>query len=287
MCSLFRFLRINVWFILLLYSNIIDIQMALKVYIPYTSSLRHVCIVDRSKVWKGSSIKQLTVKKYNSYRRYNFFRTSVTGVKRLYRIIDLYRDDHFGVPGVVYRIEYDPNRSSYIALLLYKNNICTYVLCPSSIGIGDIFTNYLSVPMFFHIGDCFTLHKIPVGSIIHNLELECGYGGKYIRAAGSYGIVFKKLNFLNTCIIQLRSGLRKVVSLDCRATLGVVSNKDKWVTFFGKAGRRKWIGKRPIVRGVAMNPIDHPHGGGEGKKSKKADPRNIWGKVFKWRRTVV
>lgn len=260
--------------------------MALKVYVPYTSSLRHVCIVDKHKIWKGSPIKQLVVKKEKSYRVSNFFRSSVTGLKRYYRVIDFYRDDHLGIPGEVYRIEYDPNRSAFISLLLYKNNICTYVLCPSSVSLGDVFVNSLSVPMFFNIGDCFTLQKIPVGSIIHNLELRCGFGGKYIRSAGSYGMVFKKFNLLNTGIIQLRSGLRKVVSLDCRATLGMVSNKDEWAISFGKAGRRRWIGKKPIVRGVAMNPIDHPHGGGEGKKSKKADPRNIWGKVFKWRRTV-
>lgn len=257
--------------------------MALKKYIPYTSSLRHVCLIDRGKIWRGSSIKQLTVKKDKSYRSSNFFRSSIRGIKRSYRIIDLYRDDHLGIPGIVYRIEYDPNRSSFISLLVYKNNICTYVLCPSSVSLGDVFVNYLSVPMFFNVGDCFISKKIPVGSIIHNLEVQCGEGGKYIRSAGSYGMVFKKLNLLNTCIIQLRSGFRKVVSLDCRATLGMVSNQDKWMTFFGKAGRSKWIGRRSIVRGVAMNPIDHPHGGGEGKKSKKADPRNVWGKVFKWR----
>jgi large subunit ribosomal protein L2 len=261
--------------------------MASKVYIPYTSSIRHVCLVDRSKLWTGSSIKQLVVKKHKVYRSSNFFRSSVIGVKRYYRVLDLYRNDHLGIPGLVYRIEYDPNRSAFISLLLYKNNICTYVLCPSSVSLGDIFVNYLSVPMFFNIGDCFSLHKIPVGSIIHNLELKCGFGGKYIRSAGSFGMVFKKLDSLNIGIIQLRSGFRKIVSLDCRATLGMVSNKDNWLVLYGKAGRCRWIGKKSIVRGVAMNPIDHPHGGGEGKKSKRADPRNIWGKVFKWRRTSV
>lgn len=260
--------------------------MSCKTYKPYTSSIRHVCLVDRFKLWRGRPLTQLVLKKNISNRSSNFFRSSIVGVHRHYRVLDFCRSDHLGIPGIVCRIEYDPNRSAFIALLLYKNNICTYVLCPSAVSLGDIFFNYLSVPMFFNIGDSFVLNKIPTGSIIHNIELRCGLGGKYVRSSGSFAMVFKKLDFLNICIVQLRSGFRKYVSLDCRATLGMVSNKDHWLRCFGKAGRRRWIGHKSIVRGVAMNPIDHPHGGGEGKKSKKADPRNIWGKVFKWRRTV-
>lgn len=257
-----------------------------KQYNPYTSSIRHVCLVDRFKVWNSNSLKQLVVKKEVSKRKSNFFRSTISGIRRRFRILDLYRDDHLGIPGIVCRIEYDPNRTSFISLLLYKNNICTYVLCPSAVCLGDIFVNHLSVPMFFKIGDCFPLGKIPVGSIIHNIEFKFGFGGKYVRSAGSFGMLFKKLNSLNLGIVQLRSGYRKFVSLDCRATIGMVSNKDNWLISLGKAGRNRWIGRRPVVRGVAMNPIDHPHGGGEGKKSKKADPRNIWGNVFKWRKTA-
>lgn len=248
-------------------------------------SMRHVCLVDKTNIWNKQPLSQLSEKKHMHYRRANVFRRSVAGGRLYYRILDLWRTDHFGIPGKVARIEYDPNRSSFIALLLYKNNICLYVLCPSSISIGCFFINYTTVPFSFNTGDCLLLKKIPVGYMLHNLEINCGEGGLYIRAGGSFGMIVRKFNVLNTALVKLRSGLRQAVSLDCRATLGMVSNKENWSISKGKAGRNVWLKRKPVVRGVAMNPVDHPHGGGEGKKSKKADPMNIWGKVFKWRTT--
>jgi len=253
----------------------------------YTSSMRHVCLVDKSIIWHRKPILQLTAKKYMPRRNVNVFRRSAIGGRSCFRVLDLWRADHFGIPATVVRLEYDPNRSSFIALLLYKNNICSYVLCPSSIRVGSSFVNHASAPVVFNIGDCLPIQKIPVGSTIHNLELYCGSGGLYIRAGGSFGTLVRKFNVLDTVIIKLRTGLRKAVPLSCRATLGTVSNKNNWSISLGKAGRSRWLSRRPVVRGVAMNPVDHPHGGGEGKKSKKADPMNIWGKVFKWRSTKI
>lgn len=256
-----------------------------KIYTPYTSSIRHVCLISKAGIWNKDAVKQLVSAKRLARRRSNIFRRSSRGVRTKYRMVDFFRNDHIGIPGVVARIEYDPNRSSFIALLLYKNNICTYVLCPSGSRIGDVFRNYVGLPVEFNTGDSLAILKIPVGTVIHNVELRSGHGGILIRSAGSFGILFRKFTSIDLALIKLRSGMRKAVSLMCMATLGTVSNKNHWAISVGKAGRSRWLGKKPVVRGVAMNPIDHPHGGGEGKKSKKANPRNIWGRAFKWRRT--
>lgn len=256
-----------------------------KTYTPYTSSIRHVCLIDKTGIWHKDPIRHLLLQKQMARRGSNVFSRSVRGIRGNFRIVDFCRDDHVSIPGIVVRLEYDPNRSSFIALLLYKNNVCCYVLCPSATGIGDVFINYSGVSIVFNTGDCMTLRKIPVGTILHNVEVRSGYGGTLIRAAGSFGILFRKFYSLHVAVVKLRSGIKRAIPLECRATLGMVSNKNHWSISIGKAGRNRWIGRRPVVRGVAMNPVDHPHGGGEGKKSKKADPRNIWGRAFKWKRT--
>lgn len=194
----------------------------------------------------------------------------------------------FLTPGYVSRIEYDPNRSSFISLVIYASNICTYLLHTAGLSIGDRIMSYIDIslagldnlPVTFNNGDSSFLFCIPNGSLIHNLESLPSSGGVFAKSAGSYCTILKKFFNLRKSFIQLPSSSMRSFSFFCFATKGIVSNDLHYRISLGKAGRRRLLGHNPIVRGVAQNPVDHPHGGGEGKKSKKAFPRTAWGKML-------
>lgn len=199
------------------------------------------------------------------------------GHKKKYRLIDFKRNK-YNIWAKVKKIEYDPNRSSYIALLLYKDGERRYIICPKGINKGDnlISGNNNEIPI--QLGNCLPLYLIPLGSLIHNIELKIGKGAQLIRSAGSSAQIIAKEN--KYIIIRLKSGEIRKINNQCKATLGEVSNSDHSLQMYGKAGRKRWLGIRPTVRGTAMNPIDHPHGGGEGKNFGK-HPRTPWGKSTK------
>ena len=242
--------------------------MSLKIFKSYTKSTRGTVLVSRKDLWKGKPLKSLTFGKKSTGGRNNLGRITSrrrgAGHKNRYRMIDFYRkkDD---VKAKVERVEYDPNRSAYVALVKYEDGAVNYILAPSKIKIGDEIVSGRNKEI--NIGNCMPLSDIPAGTNIHNIELSPNGGGKLVRSAGS----FAQISGIdeNYCIIKLGSGeVRKIINT-ARATIGSVSNSDHQNIKMGKAGRNRWKGKRPSVRGVAMNPVDHPHGGGEGKTSAK------------------
>ena len=182
----------------------------------------------------------------------------------------------------VERIEYDPNRSAFIALLTYADGVQTYIIAPHKLAVGDMVISSASGADIKN-GNAMPLASMPVGTIVHNVEMVPGKGGQMARAAGSYVQFVGKAN--GFALLKLRSGEVRMVKLECMATVGSVSNMDRKNTSIGKAGRNRWLGKRPVVRGVAMNPIDHPHGGGEGKTSGGRDPVTPWGIKTKGKKT--
>jgi len=194
------------------------------------------------------------------------------GHKRFYRIIDFKRDKD-AVPAKVATIEYDPNRSARIALLHYKDGEKRYILAPEGLKVGDTITSGANVDIT--VGNALPLRNIPQGTPIHNIELKKGKGGQIVRSAGTSAVIMAKEK--NYAQVRLPSGEVRLVHLDCKATIGVVGNSDHGNLSIGKAGRTRWLGRRPKVRGVAMNPIDHPHGGGEGKTSGGRHPVTPWG----------
>ncbi len=259
--------------------------MSLKKFHPITPSLRHLSLIDNFFLWKGSPVKSLTSGFKNSSGRNNTGRITVRhrggGHKQSYRSVDFFRS----VEGfsIVTRLEYDPNRSSFLALLHSSNNSLSYILCPRGLKIGDKIS--VGTVLNFKSGNAFPLSKIPLGSTIHNVEQFPGTGGLYVRSAGAYAqLISKNLN-TGLAILRLPSGERRLFSLSCKATLGSVSNLNHKEVILGKAGRSRWLNKRPSVRGVAMNPIDHPHGGGEGKTSAGRHPVTPWGRLTKGKRT--
>ena len=258
--------------------------MSLKSYKPYTKSTRTTILVDRKNIWKGSPVKFLTKGKNSSGGRNNLGRITSrakgAGHKKRYRIIDFLRnrDD---IKGKVERIEYDPNRSSYIALIKYEDNSRNYIICPQNLKIGDEITSGNNKEI--KIGNCMPLKDIPAGSQVHNVELVEGNGGKLARSAGA-SVILSGIDDEHA-IIKLSSGETRKVRANCRATIGVVSNPDQKNIKIGKAGRNRWRGKRPQSRGVAMNPVDHPHGGGEGKTSGGRNPVSPWGQSAKGLKT--
>ncbi len=258
--------------------------MALKKYNPTTPSQRGLVRVDKSFLWKGSPYKPLTKGLKKTGGRNNLGRITSRhiggGHKKLYRLIDFKRSK-INIPAVIERIEYDPNRTAYIALLKYSDNEYSYILAPAKLNVGD---EIISSPdADIKPGNCLPLKNIPVGTIIHNVEMKVGKGGQIARSAGaSVSIVGKDSGYAQ---IKLSSGEVRLVPLDCVATIGTLSNADKKNTIIGKAGRSRWMGRRPTVRGVAMNPIDHPHGGGEGKTSGGRHPVTPWGKPTKGKKT--
>jgi large subunit ribosomal protein L2 len=258
--------------------------MALKKYNPTTPSQRGLVRVDKSELWKGRPHKPLTEGLTKTGGRNNLGRMTARhrggGHKRLYRIIDFKRNKLDSV-ATIERIEYDPNRSAYIALIKYDDGVFSYILAPAKMKAGDQVVSSASADI--KIGNCLPLKNIPVGTIVHNVEMKPGKGGQIARSAGtSVSIVGKDSGYAQ---IKLSSSEVRLVPLDCMATIGILSNADKKNTIIGKAGRNRWLGRRPHVRGVAMNPVDHPHGGGEGKTSGGRHPVTPWGKSTKGKKT--
>ena len=258
--------------------------MVLKTFKPYTKSTRGTIIVTREGLWRGKPIKSLTVGKKSSSGRNNLGRITSrrrgSGHKQKYRKIDFYRNKH-DIEATVERIEYDPNRTSHIMLVKYKDGERSYMLVPQNIKIGDkiISGNKKEIK----IGNCMPLSDIPIGTAIHNVEMKPGGGAKIARAAGSSVQITGSDDEYS--IIKLASGeIRKIISR-AKATIGVLSNPDQKNIHIGKAGRSRWLGIRPSVRGVVMNPVDHPHGGGEGKSSGGRHPVSPWGQSAKGLKT--
>jgi len=259
-------------------------KMSLKTYKPYTKSTRTTILVDRKNIWKGSPVKSLTRGKISSGGRNNLgritSRSKGAGHKKRYRIIDFHRNK-IDITGKVERIEYDPNRSSYIALIKYSDNSRNYIICPENIKIGDDIISGRSKEI--KVGNCMPLSDIPPGTLLHNVELIEGNGGKLARSAGA-SVTLSGFDG-DHAIIKLSSGETRKVRAACKATIGSVSNPDQKNIQIGKAGRNRWKGKRPMVRGVAKNPVDHPHGGGEGKTSGGRNPVSPWGQSAKGLKT--
>jgi large subunit ribosomal protein L2 len=258
--------------------------MALKKYNPVTPSQRQLVIVDRSGLHKGKPVKALTVGLTSKGGRNNLGRVTARfqggGHKRSYRMIDFKRRK-FDVPATVERLEYDPNRSAFIALIKYQDGDLSYILAPQRLQAGDSVVSGAAVDV--KPGNAMPLSAMPVGTIIHNVELKPGKGGQVARSAGAYAQLVGRDQGM--AILRLNSGEQRVVSGACMATIGAVSNPDHANVNLGKAGRSRWLGQRPHNRGVAMNPVDHPHGGGEGRTSGGRHPVSPWGKPTKGKRT--
>ena len=258
--------------------------MALKQFKPVTQSLRGTVLIDRSELWKGKPVKTLTEGKSKTGGRNNHGRTTSFfrggGHKQSYRFVDFKRRK-WGVPGKVERLEYDPNRSAFIALVRYEDNELAYILAPQRLKAGD--TVVAGQKVDIKPGNAMPMGAIPVGTIIHNIEMKVGAGGKMARAAGTFAqLVGKDAGYAQ---IKLTSGELRIVRAECMATVGAVSNPDNQNQSIGKAGRNRWLGRRPHNRGVTMNPVDHPHGGGEGRTSGGGHPRTPWGKPTKGYKT--
>lgn len=258
--------------------------MALKKFNPTTPSQRELVLIDRSELWKGKPEKSLTVGKTKTGGRNNLGRTTSWhrggGHKQSYRLIDFKRNK-FDIEAVVERIEYDPNRTAFIALIRYEDGTVSYIIAPQRLAIGDKVVSGEKADI--KPGNALPIRNIPVGTILHNVEMKAGKGGQIARSAGSYvQLVGKDSGY---ALLRLRSGEVRMVRAECMASIGAVSNPDYQNINFGKAGRMRWLGRRPVVRGVAMNPIDHPHGGGEGKTSGGRHPVTPWGKCTKGKRT--
>lgn len=257
--------------------------MALKYHNPTTPGRRGLVSVDRSLLHRGGPVKALTHGLTEKAGRNNRGRITARrrggGHKRLYREIDFVRKREGRA--VVERIEYDPNRTAFIALIRYENGTLNYILAPQRLAAGDTVQSGAGAEI--EPGHAMSLSSIPVGTLVHNVEMKPGKGGQLARSAGSYvQIVGRDQGYV---MLKLMSSEVRMVHESCRASIGSVSNPDQKSINLGKAGRSRWLGRRPKVRGVAMNPVDHPHGGGEGKTSGGRHPVTPWGKCTKGRRT--
>ena len=258
--------------------------MALKTFNPTTPSQRELVQVDRSELWKGKPVKALTEGKRSQGGRNNHghitSRFRGGGHKRRYRIVDFKRIKH-DMPATVERLEYDPNRSAFIALIKYQDGELAYILAPQRLAAGDQVVSGERADI--KPGNALPLKNIPVGTIVHNVEMKVGKGGQIARAAGSYvQLVGKDQGYAQ---LRLSSGEVRMVRGECMATIGAVSNPDHQYVNYGKAGRFRWLGWRPHNRGVSMNPVDHPLGGGEGRTSGGRHPVTPWGKPTKGYKT--
>jgi large subunit ribosomal protein L2 len=258
--------------------------MALKTFKPITPSLRQLVIVDRSDLYKGKPLKQLTEGKSSSGGRNNNGRITVRfrggGHKQSYRIIDFKRRK-LDVPAKVERLEYDPNRTAFIALVRYADGEQSYILAPQRLAVGDEVIASLQADV--KPGNAMALSNMPVGTIVHNIEMKIGKGGAMVRSAGGFAqVVGRDQGYV---IVRLNSGEQRLIHGQCFATVGAVSNPDHMNASVGKAGRSRWLGRRPHNRGVTMNPVDHPHGGGEGRTSGGRHPVTPWGKPTKGKKT--
>jgi len=251
--------------------------MALKTFNPTSPGRRQLVLVDRSDLHKGRPVKKLTEGLTKSGGRNNRGRVTARrrggGAKNLYRKVDFKRNK-FDVEATVERLEYDPNRTAFIALINYADGEQAYIIAPQRLGVGDKVISSKTADI--KPGNTLPLKNIPVGTIIHNIELKPEKGAQMIRSAGSYAqLVGRDGGYAQ---IKLSSGELRMVLDRCLATVGAVSNPDNMNQVMSKAGRNRWKGKRPSVRGVVMNPVDHPHGGGEGKSSGGRHPVTPWGK---------
>ena len=258
--------------------------MALRQFKPVTASLRGTVLIDRSELWKGKPVKTLTEGKHKTGGRNNHGRTTSFfrggGHKQTYRHVDFKRRK-LEISAVVERLEYDPNRTAFIALIKYDDGELSYILAPQRIKMGDRVVAGARVDI--KPGNAMPMSAIPVGTIIHNVEMKLGAGGKMARSAGCYAqLVGKDAGYAQ---VKLQSGELRVIRAECFATVGAVSNPDNQNQSLGKAGRARWMGRRPHNRGVVMNPVDHPHGGGEGRTSGGRHPVTPWGKPTKGHKT--
>ncbi len=258
--------------------------MALKTYNPTSPSRRALVQVDRGELYKGKPEKALTEGLHKKGGRNNAGRITMRrqggGHKRSYRIIDFKRR-RFDIPATVVNLQYDPNRTAFIALIKYKDGEKSYILAPQRLAKGDTIISGAKVDI--KPGNAMPLRSVPVGTILHNIEMKPGKGGQIARSAGAYvQLIGRDGGYAQ---IRLKSGEVRLIHQECMATVGAVSNPDHMNINLGKAGRKRWLGKRPQVRGVAMNPVDHPHGGGEGRTSGGRHPVTPWGKPTKGART--
>jgi len=259
--------------------------MALKTFKPTTPSQRQLVIVDRSELWKGDPVKSLTEGLRSQGGRNNTGRITMRyrggGHKRRYRLVDFKRQ-RFNDPATVERLEYDPNRTSHLALVLYKDGERRYILAPKGVKAGDEIRSGADAPI--KAGNALPLRHIPVGSTVHNIELKVGKGGQIARSAGGSAQFAAREGLYAS--LRLKSGEMRKIHIDCRATIGEVGNDEHNLRVFGKAGAVRWLGVRPTVRGVVMNPVDHPHGGGEGKSGQgNPHPVSPWGLQTKGKKT--
>ncbi|MDR2007483.1 MAG: 50S ribosomal protein L2 [Alphaproteobacteria bacterium] len=258
--------------------------MALKHYNPTTPGQRGLVLVERKDIWKGKPEKSLTVGLKKSGGRNNHGRITVRhiggGHKQKYRLID-FRRNKFDATATVERIEYDPNRTAFIALVNYEDGEKSYILAPNGLSAGDKVVSSANADI--KVGNTIPLINIPVGTIVHNVEMKPGKGGQLARSAGAYvQIIGKDRDYVQ---LRLNSGEIRLINSGCLATIGAVANSDHRNINYGKAGRKRWLGVRPTVRGTAMNPVDHPHGGGQGKTSGGRHPVTPWGKPTKGKKT--
>ena len=258
--------------------------MALRKFNPTTPSRRQLVLVDRSELWDGKPVKALTEGLNSKAGRNNTGRITMRrrggGAKKTYRVIDFKRRKH-DVEAKVERLEYDPNRTAFIALIKYLDGELAYILAPQRLKAGDKVIAGAKVDV--KPGNAMQLKSMPVGTIIHNVELKPGKGGQLARSAGAYAQLVGRDGGMAQ--VRLQSGEVRLVHGECMATIGAVSNPDHMNQSLGKACRNRHLGKRPSVRGVVMNPVDHPHGGGEGRTSGGRHPVTPWGKPTKGRRT--
>jgi len=258
--------------------------MALKTYNPTSPGRRQLVTVDRSDIWNGKPEKTLVAGKKRTGGRNNTGRITTRhkggGHKKKYRVID-WKRQNFDVVGTVERLEYDPNRTAYIALITFDGDEKRYILAPQRLQAGDKVVAGEKTDV--KPGNAMLLKNMPVGTIIHNIEMKAGKGGQLCRAAGTYAqLVGRDHGYAQ---IKLASGELRLVRQECMATVGAVSNPDNMNTNKGKACRNRWRGIRPTVRGVVMNPVDHPHGGGEGRTSGGRHPVSPWGQPTKGYKT--
>ena len=259
--------------------------MALKTYNPTSPGRRQLITTDRSELWNGAPVKALTVGLSSKGGRNNAGRITAYhrggGHKRSYRMVDFKRVKWDAV-GTVERLEYDPNRTAWIALLKYEDGEQAYIVAPQRLSAGDKVVSSMGT-VDVKPGNAMPLERMPVGTIVHNVEMKPRKGGQIARSAGTYAQYVGRDS--GWAILRLNSGEQRKVHGTCLATVGAVSNQDHGNISIGKAGRSRWLGRKPVNRGVTMNPVDHPHGGGEGRTSGGRHPVSPWGKPTKGKKT--
>ena len=259
--------------------------MGLKTYNPTSPGRRQLITTDRSELWNGAPVKKLTEGLSSKGGRNNRGRITAFhrggGHKRTYRVID-FRRVKFDQVGTIERLEYDPNRTAFIALVNYEDGEQAYIIAPQRLGAGDKVISTLG-HADVKPGNAMPLERMPVGTIVHNVEMKPRKGGQIARSAGAYAQYVGRDQ--GWAILRLNSGEQRRVHGTCLATVGAVSNQDHSNTSLGKAGRSRWLGRKPVNRGVTMNPVDHPHGGGEGRTSGGRHPVTPWGKPTKGKKT--